>query len=255
MKPKLIAQGAEAKIYLTISKPTNNPQLSINSSAKDGTGQHQTTIMGGHFITKHRLKKSYRHPQLDESIRKSRTKRESKLLTKAGQITNIPQVLNQDKINITMQHIQGDRLSETLNTYPKSKQLQLMKQLGEQVAQLHQSNIIHGDLTTSNVILQIPNSDRQQPISDTNSSAKGGRVGTSSSSSKIFIIDFGLGFISARIEDKAVDIHLIKQALEAKHYQNHEKLFKEFLKEYKYEESPKVLEQLKKVEGRGRYKH
>ena len=73
--------------------------------------------------------------------------------------------------------------------------------------------------------------------------------------SKLFIIDFGLGFISSRIEDKAVDIHLIKQALEAKHFQNHEKLFQNFLKGYKFQDTEKVLQQLKKVESRGRYKH
>jgi TP53 regulating kinase-like protein len=71
----------------------------------------------------------------------------------------------------------------------------------------------------------------------------------------LFIIDFGLSFHSQRLEDKAVDLHLIKQALEAKHFQNHEGLFKEFLKNYKPKDYKNILEQLKKVEARGRYKH
>ena len=100
-----------------------------------------------------------------------------------------------------------------------------MEKLGEQTAKLHDAGIIHGDLTTSNAILR--NSD-------------------------IFVIDFGLSFFSHKIEDKAVDLHLIKQALEAKHYQNWEKLFSAFLKGYKNKE---VIERLKKVEARGRYKH
>ena len=131
-----------------------------------------------------------------------------------------------------MQHIPGDRLSETLNTYPEKKQFKLLQQIGQQTAKLHENHIIHGDLTTSNTIL-------------------------SSKNNKVYIIDFGLGFISQRIEDKAVDLHLIKQALEAKHFQNHKDLFKQFLKTYKqeYKESSQVLEQLKKVESRGRYKH
>ena len=103
-----------------------------------------------------------------------------------------------------------------------------MKKVGEQTAKLHQNSIIHGDLTTSNMILK---------------------------DSQIFLIDFGLGFISAKIEDKAVDIHLIKQALEAKHFQNHEELFQNFLKGYKWKDSKKVIERLKVVEKRGRYKH
>ena len=93
---------------------------------------------------------------------------------------------------------------------------------------MHVQNIIHGDLTTSNMILK---------------------------NEKVFFIDFGLGFISNKIEDKAVDIHLFKEALEARHFLSWEILFKEFLKGYEaYPEHKKVLEQMKKVEGRGRYR-
>tara|TARA_Y100000310_G_scaffold178892_1_gene178843 strand:+ start:757 stop:1407 length:651 start_codon:yes stop_codon:yes gene_type:complete len=215
---KLIQQGAEAKILLN----------------KD-------------IITKDRIPKTYRHEQLDKKIRTRRTKSETKLLTKALEIgINTPKVLNplkdgkfkalptmqrlHKKSKINLEHIKGDRLSETLHTYPKKKQFKLMQNLGKQVALLHKNNIIHGDLTTSNTILQ-----KKQD--------------------KLFIIDFGLGFISARLEDKAVDLHLIKQALEAKHFQNNESLFQHFLKGYKFPETKKVLEQLKKVESRGRYKH
>ena len=197
---KLISQGAEAKIFLS-----------------------------NEVITKDRIPKTYRHPQLDKKIRTRRTKSESKLLTKALSIkANVPKVLNTEKFSIQIEYIDGDRLSETLNSYSEKKQFQVMQQLGTQVAKLHQNNIIHGDLTTSNTIL---------------------------SDKKIFLIDFGLGFISTKIEDKAVDLHLIKQALEAKHFQNHEELFKNFIKKYKHEDSIKILERLKIVEKRGRYKH
>ena len=200
MKPKLIAQGAEAKIYKVKNK-----------------------------IVKDRIQKKYRHPELDIKIRRTRTKREAKLLEKASRIINCPKPLANPGSGrmIHMPFIKGDRLSDALNNYPEPKQFKIMQQLGQQTSKLHDNNIIHGDLTTSNTIL------------------KGNNV---------FIIDFGLGFISPRIEDKAVDIHLIKQALEAKHFQNWEKLFKEFLKGYKFNETKKVLEQLKKVEARGRYK-
>jgi Kae1-associated kinase Bud32 len=200
MNQKLIAQGAEAKLYLQ-----------------------------GDKVIKHRTAKTYRHPVLDKKIRKSRTKSEAKLIEKAGKLTNIPKLINQDKFKINIKHIKGDRLSETLNTYPEKHQIKLMQQLGRQVAKLHSNNIIHGDLTTSNTILQ------KNPT-------------------KLFIIDFGLGFISSRLEDMAVDLHLIKQALEAKHFQNFEKLFQNFISEYNWQNSGKVLNQLKKVESRGRYK-
>ena len=207
MTKKLIAQGAEAKIYLE-----------------------------GRKILKERIPKSYRLSVLDEKIRKSRTKREGKILGKAKEFgVNVPEVFNvdrkgipRDKFKIEIELIEGDRLSETLNDYEENKQFEVMKKLGKQVALLHKNNLIHGDLTTSNTILK---------------------------EKEIFIIDFGLGFTSHRLEDKAVDLHLIKQALEAKHWQNHEDLFKNFVKGYSWEQTKEVLEQLKKVEARGRYKH
>ncbi|MFH1521961.1 MAG: KEOPS complex kinase/ATPase Bud32 [archaeon] len=205
---KLIQQGAEAKIFL--DKNT---------------------------IVKERIVKGYRHPQLDDQIRIRRTRSEAKILVKAlNSKINIPKVLNTDKFEIKMEYIDGDKLSETLNSYDEKKQFQIMKKLGGQVSCLHENDIVHGDLTTSNTILK---------------------------EDRVYIIDFGLGFISTKIEDKAVDLHLIKQALEAKHFrspdhllgQNHEDLFKQFTKGYIWLDSKKIVERLKVVEKRGRYKH
>ena len=205
MKSKLLSQGAEAKILLS-----NN------------------------FVIKDRIKKSYRIPELDNKIRKRRTKSETKLLLKASQIISSPVPLTNNareraNTKIKMPFIDGKKLSEHLDKFPLTKQKQICKQIGESIAKLHEQNIIHGDLTTSNMILQ---------------------------KDKIYFIDFGLGFISRKIEDKAVDIHLLKQALEAKHFQNWKTLYKEVEKGYKnYSEAEKVFNQLIKVEKRGRYKH
>jgi Kae1-associated kinase Bud32 len=180
-------------------------------------------------VIKDRISKGYRLKQLDEQLRKKRTKSEAKILEKAKQAkVNVPELISQDNFKLEIEFIGGDKLSDKLNSYEEKKQMQTMQLLGKQVAKLHENNLIHGDLTTSNTILK---------------------------ENKVFIIDFGLSFHSSRLEDKAVDLHLIKQALEAKHFQNYEKLFKAFLKGYKHTESSKVLEQLKKVEARGRYKH
>jgi Kae1-associated kinase Bud32 len=200
MTLKMIAQGAEAKIYL---KKEN--------------------------IIKKRTLKKYRHKELDEKIRRSRTKKEIKLLEKASKIIKVPKIKKIEKFSIELEYVKGDKLSEKLSSYNEKKQKKTMTSLGKILSKLHQEDIIHGDLTTSNIILK---------------------------KEKIYIIDFGLGFISKRIEDKAVDLHLIKQALEAKHYRNHKKLFEKFLEGYKdYQEQKRVLEQLKKVESRGRYRH
>ena len=198
MKPKIIQQGAEATIYKI-----------------------------GNKIIKDRIKKSYRLQELDNKIRIRRTKKEIKLLTKAAQIINSPTPKElKDKTKIIMPYIPGKKLSQHLDSLKNSKNI--CNQIGESIAKLHDNDIIHGDLTTSNMIL---------------------------SNNKVWFIDFGLGFTSSRIEDKAVDLHLIHQALEAKHYKNY-KTYWENIKEG-YEKSRdygKVLQRLKVVESRGRYK-
>ncbi len=202
MTPKILTQGAEAKILLS-----------------------------NKTITKDRISKSYRIPELDKRIRKSRTKSEAKLLNKASKIINIPIPIIEDKRNfqIKMHYINGQRLSDNLDKFSLEKQKSLCKRIGQKVAKLHDANIIHGDLTTSNMILQ---------------------------NNQIYFIDFGLGYISSKFEDKAVDIHLFKQALEAKHFRKWEILFKEFQKGYNISKNSKIVfERLKAVEKRGRYKH
>lgn len=208
MESKLLAQGAEAKIFLIKDK-----------------------------IVKNRIKKSYRIPELDNKIRRSRTKAEAKLLEKASKIIPCPKPLanpGQGRM-IHMQYIDGIKLSNELNNFDFKKQKEILKQIGESVTKLHKENIIHGDLTTSNMIYAPTKKNRgdvSKPI--------------------VYFIDFGLGFHSQREEDKAVDLHVLKQALEAKHFQNWEKLFTAFKQGYK---NKQVLERLKKVETRGRYKH
>ncbi|MDP2947124.1 MAG: KEOPS complex kinase/ATPase Bud32 [Nanoarchaeota archaeon] len=200
MKSQLIAQGAEAKIFL----------------------------VGEKYILKSRIPKSYRHPILDGQIRTRRTRSESKILSRLfSENINVPKVTKTNKFDLELEYIDGDKISEKLNSYDRKKQFLVMKKLGKQTAKLHDTNIIHGDLTTSNTILR---------------------------NGEIFIIDFGLSFFSHKIEDKAVDLHLIKQALEAKHYQNHELLFENFLESYNPKEKDKIIQRLKTVENRGRYK-
>ena len=207
-KPKIIQQGAEAIISLE------------DSPEKEGEK----------IIVKDRIKKSYRIRELDEKIRKQRTRSEKKLLEKASKIINAPNPWPLKEFNIIeMPFIDGKKLSENLDSFTLGKQKEICKTLGESIAKLHSYDIIHGDLTTSNMILR---------------------------NDLVYFIDFGLGFISKKIEDKAVDLHLLKRALEAKHFRNWEDLFKKVLDGYKdYEESKKVLERLKAVEKRGRYKH
>ena len=259
---KIIAQGAEAKI-----------------------------ILSGNFIIKDRIKKSYRIPELDEKIRKRRTKAETKLLIKASKVINCP--IPEDRCDkkflqlkgerqrgecgkfsaiggsknfdkIKMPFVKGKKLSEFLDKFPIEKQKQICKKIGESTAKLHDEDIIHGDLTTSNMIL-VENTNNKLGFNNLKASeARGmretqdklGKVKIQKNNQKIYFIDFGLGYFDGKYEDKAVDLHLLKQALEAKHFKNWEKLWSSVKSGYK--KSPnakKVLERLIAVEKRGRYKH
>ena len=125
MKQKIIAQGAEAFLIQKDNK-----------------------------LIKRRLPKGYRHPELDKKIIEGRTRKEAKMLEKAGKLLNTPKILSTTKTEITMEFINGKKLSESLDKLPLKKAIDICYKLGENVAILHNNNLIHGDLTTSNLILK-----------------------------------------------------------------------------------------------------
>ena len=118
---KLIKQGAEANIYLDNKK-----------------------------IIKERIKKNYRIEQIDSKIRKFRTRRESKVLEKVDNAPNL--IKSSDKeMKIEMGYIEGEVLSKVFDELKEKNKICLL--IGERIADLHDKEIIHGDLTTSNMIL------------------------------------------------------------------------------------------------------
>ena len=182
-------------------------------------------------LVKERISKGYRNKTIDNNKRKYPTRKEYKLLVKAKKIgVNVPEILMFDdrEMKLVMEYIKGDLLKKELDNYGKEKRKKICKLIGEQIALMHDNEIIHGDLTTSNMILK---------------------------KDKVYFIDFGLGFISNKEEHKAVDIHLLKQAFESKHYKYFEDFLNWFLQGYKKSKNyQKVMERLEKVEKRGRYK-
>ena len=199
---KIIKQGAESIIYLS----DNN-------------------------IIKERIKKNYRIKEIDLIKRKYPTRREAKLLEKAKQIgVNVPNVIKVDDKNmkVLMEFINGSLVKEVLDDLNKGELKKTCIEIGKEIAKLHNNDIIHNDLTTSNMLIK---------------------------ENKVYFIDFGLGFISNKLEDKAVDLHLLKQALESKHYKCFKEAFNSILKGYKKcHQFDEVLKRLEKVESRGRYK-
>jgi Kae1-associated kinase Bud32 len=190
-------------------------------------GAEALLVRKGNVLFKDRIKKGYRHPKIDSILRKRRTRSEARIISRADMIIDVPKIRKVKETEIEMDFISGKRLSEHLDKMNEKKALALCKIIGKNIALLHDKDIIHGDLTTSNMVF---------------------------SAGKVYFIDFGLAFHSSRIEDKAVDLHLLRQAFESKHFLRWQKCFNAVLSGYKNKDKERILKQLSKVEMRGRYK-
>ncbi len=186
---EVISQGAEAIIY------------------KDGD-----------VIVKFRVPKKYRIKELDEKLRKSRTKREAKILRDLSDM-NVPKLVGVEKYTLKMEFVRGKKLKDVLVP-------DMCTTVGEMVGKMHARGIMHGDLTTSNMILN---------------------------DGKIYFIDFGLGKYTKKVEDFAVDILVFKQCLKASHIDVFDECWENFLSGYFKFMGRKVLDRVEKVEKRRRY--
>ena len=190
-------------------------------------GAEAILIKENDLIIKKRIRKNYRINEIDQKIRKFRTRSEAKILKK---IEFAPKVydFNDDEMEIRMEFIDGKLVRDVLDDISAEDRKKLCVEIGEKIGKMHDLDVIHGDLTTSNFIFK----------------------------NKVYFIDFGLGFISKRIEDKATDLRLLRQALESKHYKHFDESYKNVIDGYKNsKDSKKIIEWLeKKVEKRGRYK-
>jgi len=137
-------------------------------------------------IRKYRIPKSYRVDEIDRILRSKRTKEEVEILHASKQAgVDCPTVFFADPTlsEIVMEYVPGI-LVKDLDEDSKG----IFDAIGQRTGLLHCSGIIHGDLTTKNIII---------------------------SGERLVFIDFGLSFFSPRIEDKAEDLHLLKQALKS----------------------------------------
>ena len=145
------------------------------------------------MVQKRRVKKSYRIKEIDAQLISSRTREEAKLITLARRSgVSVPLIYDVDLASgiITMEYLQGKRIKDILNALPASEQARVCRMIGESIARLHNHDIIHGDITTSNMILH---------------------------DDRIHFIDFGLGSINTEVEAKGVDLHVLMEAFESTH--------------------------------------
>ncbi|MFH0889880.1 MAG: KEOPS complex kinase/ATPase Bud32 [Candidatus Aenigmatarchaeota archaeon] len=180
-------------------------------------------------VLKERIRKNYRINELDEKLRSQRTRTEAKITGEARRAgVNTPMVFQTEEKNykIFFERINGKTLKACVNSGNREKVSIIAEKWGEAVGKLHVANIIHGDLTTSNSIVH---------------------------DNKIYMIDFGLSFFSSREEDKAEDINLLRQSLDATHNRVFEAVWGAFVAGYLRYGNEKTLERASEIAARGRY--
>ncbi len=195
---ELIYKGAEAEIY-------------------------KADFLGLPIVIKRRIKKGYRDPLLDIRLRRSRTRKEARLMRRAriGGVP-VPAILDVWNDSIMMEHIEGNKLANSLNS-------SLMVEFGKIACKLHSSGIAHNDFTPYNALI--------------------------TPEGKVCLIDFGLAEYTHNIEDYAVDLYVLKRSLISL-TDEWEVLWKSFLRGYESCQDlfEKVIKRLSVVEARGRYK-
>ncbi len=207
---ELLAKGAEANIY-----PDH--------------------YLGEEVLVKKRVVKSYRIKEIDDYLRKKRTKNEAKLMAEAkrcGVVTPLVYDVDLKEYSITMEKVQGLEVKKIFSSEDPLDLNQIRsisRTIGENVALLHDCGLIHGDLTTSNLIL--------------------GEDGKS-----VVFIDFGLGKVSDLVEDKGVDLLVFKKAINGIHHDISQECFDHILKGYEgARDYREVVAKIEEIEGRGRY--
>jgi len=205
-KLSLIKQGAEARLY---------------------TGQ----FLGENVVVKERFSKKYRHPMLDTQLTKDRHRAEARSLLKCKQIgVRAPTMYLCDQVTntIVMEHLsQGVTAKAYIDKQLEQNESRdeltaLAKIIGHTVAKMHASGLIHGDITTSNILV----------LDDVS----------------LVMIDFGLSFQEGSAEDKGVDLYVLERALLSTH-PNTEWLFQEICSSYQESyQGSNVAEVIKKFE-------
>ena len=189
---------------------------------------------GKHVVIKQRLPKAYRPPQLDQTIRRYRSVHEPQLIheaKRAGVSTPIIFMVDVENATTFMEYIEGHQVKALLDTLSAEDRDELCRKIGGEIAKLHLQGIVHGDLTTSNMILD--------------------------SKGVVFFVDFGLGEKTVEVEAQGVDLHLLKRALQSTHFAHADECFAAVLRGYANVMGAKaevaVCEKIREIEKRGRY--
>ncbi|MFH0896506.1 MAG: KEOPS complex kinase/ATPase Bud32 [Candidatus Bathyarchaeota archaeon] len=185
-------------------------------------------------VWKVRKIKAYRILQLDFEIRRSRTEREAQIIHDAklaGVPTPLIYMVDVEATTIIMQYLEGSRIREVLDSLYPADRKRICERIGLLIGRLHTNGIIHGDLTTSNIIITLKND--------------------------IYFIDFGLAEYSKGLEKRGVDLLLMRRSLNATHYFYAKDCFDAIVEGYKREIGKRaaedVIKRIEEIAKRGRY--
>ena len=204
---KLVAKGAEADLYVV-------------------------EWNGLKAIKKLRKPKKYRHPEIDYMLTKTRTNHEADIIHRAkqhGMSTPLLYSVDNEKGVIVMEYIDGIKVRDLVDQLDDEERKILFVRIGYFSGKLHKAGIVHGDLTTSNII---------------------------KSGDRIVFIDFGLSEVNYEVEKRGVDLNLMNRMLTSTHYKYQESLlaaFKEGYRKSMGEEADAAQERMEEVSKRGRY--
>lgn len=177
-------------------------------------------------VEKKRVAKSYRNSLLDQRIRNQRNRDEALLIHKAkmaGIETPVVYFVSSKEPRLVMEHVEGVQAKGYLQ---KKKDVQMCERMGEMIGRLHAAGLIHGDLTTSNILIR-----EKKPV----------------------LIDFGLAYYSPKLEDQSTDLLGFKKTFFATHA-NFEKGWKSVERGYVKGGGKKgIVGYMKKIEERARY--
>ncbi|MDS0299931.1 bifunctional N(6)-L-threonylcarbamoyladenine synthase/serine/threonine protein kinase [Halogeometricum sp. S1BR25-6] len=205
------------------------PADSAASPPDEVRGAEATVTFEGDSVVKRRVPKTYRHPELDERLRTERTRAEARLTSlarRAGVPTPVVRDVDPTEGTIVFQHVGESDLAGALTTGR-------CRTVGEHLAAVHGAGFVHGDPTTRNV-----------------------RVG----GDRVYLLDFGLGYHTDHVEDRAMDLHVFEQSVEGT-AADPEPLLQAFEAGYAAAarggsdptDDEDALARLRQVEGRGRY--
>jgi TP53 regulating kinase and related kinases len=193
-----------------------------------------STIDPWKVVVKRRISKAYRNKSLDDHIRRERTISEISIIHEAKMAgVNVPSIIEVEPETNTfvMTRIDGTLARDSLDTMSLRDATRLFKKLGAMIGLLHSAGIIHGDLTTSNIVV--------------------------TQAGDPFLVDFGMSRRSEDPEDRGVDLHLLQRSITTSHHKDVAPLVKALASGYAKAAGRKIHEsswaKSREISRRGRY--